>query len=200
MALPPPPSTDVFQDLESILTNLIRHVMDRRPHCAVVWRIAFLVCQRIRRARNKVVALIRRVRSGTVRVAAARRAGASGRKMDPALRERLIEIARLWKGVKRGWGWLCPLVPSHAAAMGGQLEHVLRNKAMRRVMAADPRIAQALRSVCRMIAVDLRVLEVTAEDAVGEIAPLPRPEAQACADGPAGGGIAVPWWQQPWAQ
>ena len=75
--------------------------------------IGFPLCKRIMRARNLVLALMRRVLEGTLRRWALGRT--VRRPMEPAARLRLAERMRAQVRMPSRRAWLLPLVPCEAA-------------------------------------------------------------------------------------
>lgn len=141
---------------------------------------------RLERCRNRVVGLMARIEAGTLRAWVLRRAGArSGARavvMDEAARRRFGEMSRTWKGVPRRRGWLLGLIPYEAAGHASQLEAALRSDEMQALLAADPRLGQALRGTCHMLGIDVGILAGRApepdvvEAAEAEV-PVSEPEA-----------------------
>jgi hypothetical protein len=113
---------------------------------AMIW----LVCERIRRARRRVLRLLARFQAGWRPVARPAQAGRAG-----------VVAVRVPRGnakLPRQFGWLLALVPCEAANFASQLRGVLAEPEMMGLLAAVPRAGHALRSVCRMLAIEPEVL------------------------------------------
>lgn len=163
-----PPPTNLSERLAYVFNALMHAVLMRRyAGCVVMGVVGVQLSVRIQRWRNRVLGMIRRIEDGTFREWAGQRA-AMAREMDPATRQRLAGVSRLWKGIPRGFGWLLPLLPSEAAVRAGFLEAALRDAEMRAHLAACPRLGRMLRPFCRMLGVDSALLEVTAEQVAAD--------------------------------
>jgi hypothetical protein len=139
--LPPQPAlaTDRFI---LILTALLRWVWEK-PGPAMTGPLSAAIRKRIRSIQDRLALLAKRFHDGTLRPPKPRGPRASRATADAA-------APRTPPILPRGFGWLCGLVPSWAAAAGGQMQHQLKEPEMRALEAASPEAARLIRSLLWM--------------------------------------------------
>jgi hypothetical protein len=148
----------VTDRLASIVAGLL-NVVGKHSRSGLLWVIGGLVGQRIMKARNRIVDLIARLEAGKLRQCSAGKEPATPRRaMDAAARQRLVELGEIWGKIPRKWGWLVGLVGWEAAGYASQLSHWLQDPQVQKHLAATPRMARALRPICRMLGIDRALL------------------------------------------
>jgi hypothetical protein len=146
--------------LACIVAGLL-NVVGKHARGGLLWVIGGLVGSRIMKARNRVLTLIHHLEAGTLRQHLGRKEPATKPPPKPMNEEtckRLAEAAKIWGKIPRKWGWLVGLVGWEAAGYAGQLSHWLQDPEMQKHLAATPRMAKALRPICKMLGIDPTLL------------------------------------------
>jgi len=154
------------------LDGLCRAVAARIAGGAMAAAMILVVWTRIRRAEQRIQALLVRFRArGFQALPVHLRVGM---RQGTTTRRRAGSTVRLPKLPKvklpRGFGWLCPLVPCQAANYGSQLRAVLGDPEMVALLKASPQARRILAPICRMLAVEPEVLQRPAANEPPELA------------------------------
>jgi hypothetical protein len=128
----------------------------RIPHHGTAWgtipaieySIIARVMGRMRRAERALQSLMARFVAGKLRPSKPRGPLAKPRTQTPPKQ----------KPLPSHFAWLCPLMPAEAAIRGNHLMLVLAEPEMQELLAASPRARAILKPICRMLAIDPRVL------------------------------------------
>jgi hypothetical protein len=139
-----------------------------------------LIWGRVKRAEVNIQRLLVRFRAGTLRVRVGTPAEAikdlravatkdlrAGATND--LRAEAIKDLRAGIKVPRGFGWLLPLVPCHAAGFAAQLRLQLADPEMVALLAASPQARRVLAPLCRMLGIEAALLTPRPADPPAEV-------------------------------
>ena len=131
----------------TIMESVFRALAAQGRRGTLVGPLLFLVCNRLRTAAARVLALTAQLQAGTLRLRPSRARRAAARRPDPPAAQ---EPAKL--RLPRGFGWLRRRV--RAVGFGrSQLEYLLAQPDMAALIAAAPPIGRQIRPICRMLGV-----------------------------------------------
>jgi hypothetical protein len=138
-----------------IIDGLCRLVAARHAR-GLAGPMVILIWTRLRRAGARFATLLARFEAGTLPASAPARRRTACRSAalpaDPG--DDGLGAGNASPRLPRGFGWLLRLAPETACG-AGQLRHLLADPEVAALLAAAPRMAQALRPLCRMLGVEV---------------------------------------------
>jgi hypothetical protein len=150
---PLPTLTRLTEVIEAFLAAIWNYRMPRHGTAwgtipAIEYSIIARVMGRMRRAERALKSLMARFVAGKLRPSKPRGTLAKPRTQTPPKQ----------KPLPSGFAWLCPLMPAEAAIRGNHLMLVLAEPEMQELLAASPRARAILKPICRMLAIDPKIL------------------------------------------
>jgi hypothetical protein len=114
--------------------------------------LIILVCQRVRRVEQRILAMLVRFQAAKLRVMTG---GRTRTATGTATRTRAAAASA---NLPRGFAWLLPLVPCEGANFASQLRHTLFEPEMIALLEASPQARRVLAPLCRMLGIEASLL------------------------------------------